>query len=51
LFNAAGQQGEKNEVGLPADAKNPWFNVLLPFVDGVYLRTADIITDEIGEPI
>ncbi|MFH5067218.1 hypothetical protein ACHHY8_02545 [Enterobacter cloacae complex sp. 2024EL-00215] len=43
-----GSKGEKNEVGLPADAKNPWFNVLLPFVDGVYLRTADIITDEIG---
>lgn len=43
-----GSKGEKNEVGLPADAKNPWFNVLLPFVEGVYLRTADIITDEIG---
>lgn len=43
-----GSKGEKNEVGLPADAKNPWFNVLVPYVDGVILRTADIITDDIG---
>lgn len=43
-----GSKGEKNEVGLPADAKNPWFNVLLPYVNGVTLRTADIITDDLG---
>lgn len=43
-----GSKGEKNEVGLPADAKNPWFTVLVPSVEGVLLRTADIITDDIG---
>lgn len=43
-----GSKGEKNDVGLPSEAKNPWFNVLVPYVDGVILRTADIITDDIG---
>lgn len=43
-----GSKGEKNDVGLPGDTKNPWFTVLVPSWDGVLLRTSDIITDDIG---
>ena len=43
-----GSKGEKNDVGLPGDTKNPWFNVLVPYWEGVTLRTSDIITDDIG---
>lgn len=43
-----GSKGEKNDVGLPGDTKNPWFNVLLPYWQGVTLRTSDIVTDDIG---
>ena len=43
-----GSKGEKNDVGLPGDTKNPWFNVLLPYWQGVNLRTSDIVTDDIG---
>lgn len=43
-----GSKGEKNDVGLPGDTKNPWFTVLLPYWNGVTLRTSDIISDEIG---
>lgn len=43
-----GSKGEKNDVALPGDAKNPWFTTLVPYWDGVHLRTGDIITDDIG---
>ncbi|HHL2824774.1 TPA: hypothetical protein ACQ431_003005 [Citrobacter murliniae] len=43
-----GSKGEKNDVALPGDTKNPWFTVLVPYWDGVTLRTSDIITDDIG---
>ncbi|WP_318833697.1 hypothetical protein [Burkholderia cepacia] len=43
-----GTKGEKNEVALPGDVRNPWWIVLLPAFAGVTLRTADIITDELS---
>lgn len=43
-----GTKGEKNEVNLPGDVRNPWWIVLLPAFTGVMLRTADIITDELS---
>ncbi|KVC81389.1 hypothetical protein [Burkholderia ubonensis] len=43
-----GTKGEKNEVNLPGDVRNPWWQILLPAFAGVTLRTADIITDDIS---
>ena len=43
-----GSKGEKSDVGLPGDTKNPWFTVLVPSWDGVLIRTSDIISDDIG---
>lgn len=42
-----GTKGEKNEVNLPGDVRNPWWQILMPAFPGVILRTADIITDDI----
>lgn len=43
-----GTKGEKGDAILPGDARSPWWTVLMPAVPGVNLRTADIITDDIG---
>ncbi|UQV43443.1 hypothetical protein KIV45_15865 [Janthinobacterium lividum] len=43
-----GAKGEKNETNLPGDVRSPWWAVLLPALPGVLLRTADIITDDLG---
>ncbi|MDF7658321.1 hypothetical protein PUG81_05015 [Erwiniaceae bacterium L1_54_6] len=43
-----GTKGEKSPVNLPADAKTPWYVILLPAFGDVILRTSDIITDDIG---
>lgn len=43
-----GTKGEKSPVGLPADAKTPWYIVLVPSYGDIILRTSDIITDDIG---
>jgi len=43
-----GTKGEKNEVNLPGDTRNPWWVVLLPYWSGVTLRTSDIITDDMS---
>lgn len=41
-----GTKGEKPDSGLPDDVRAPWAAILLPAVEGVELRTDDIITDE-----
>lgn len=43
-----GTKGEKSPVGLPSDAKTPWYIMLLPQYEDVVLRTSDIVTDNIG---
>lgn len=44
-----GTKGEKSSSGLVRDSRNPWFVVLLPFVDGVDIRTDDEMTDDRGQ--
>jgi hypothetical protein len=43
-----GPKGEKDEVGLPGDTRQPWWVVLLPYYLGVELRTGDRINDDLG---
>lgn len=43
-----GQRGEKNEVGLPSDVRQPGWECLLPAWPGLQIRNADIITDDEG---
>lgn len=43
-----GTKGEKNEVNLPGDVRNPWWQILFPAFPGVTLHTADVITDELS---
>lgn len=43
-----GTKGEKNEVNLPGDTRNPWWAILLPAIPGVTLRTTDLVTDDLG---
>jgi hypothetical protein len=43
-----GTKGEKNEVNLPGDVRNPWWQMLMPAFSGVVLQSADIVTDDIG---
>jgi hypothetical protein len=43
-----GTKGEKNEVNLPGDVRNPWWAILLPAIPGVTLRTTDLIEDDLG---
>lgn len=42
-----GGNGDRNTL-LPGDSRNPMFTVLLPHYAGVTLRTADLITDDLG---
>lgn len=43
------QRGRASEVGLPMDLPSPFFEILLPAVDGVTLRTSDTIKDDLGQ--
>lgn len=44
-----GSKGEKSLVNLPGDVRSPWWVVLLPNLPGAtYLRTDDVMTDELG---
>lgn len=43
-----GTKGEKNEVNLPGDTRNPWWLILLPAIPGVTLRTTDLVFDDLG---
>ncbi|TCG09356.1 hypothetical protein BZM27_06025 [Paraburkholderia steynii] len=42
-----GTKGEKNEVNLPGDVRNPWWQILMPAFPGVVIGTADILTDDL----
>lgn len=44
-----GGGGDRSDVGLPGDTKNPQWSVLLPAYGVVALRSGDIITDDIGK--
>lgn len=41
-----GTKGEKGEVNLPGDVRNPWWQILFPAFPGINLRTSDIVTDD-----
>lgn len=43
-----GTKGEKGDVSLPGDVRNPWWAILLPHYAGVTLRSADIVTDDLA---
>ncbi|HEX8894464.1 MAG TPA: hypothetical protein VF783_14130 [Terriglobales bacterium] len=43
-----GTKGEKGDVNLPGDVRNPWWIVLLPAYPGVTIRSAHIITDDLS---
>lgn len=43
-----GTKGEKNEVNLPGDVRNPWWQILLPSFTGVVIETSDIVTDDLS---
>jgi len=43
IFDA---RGRNSGAGLPMDEVNPYFNVLLPHIAGVDVRTSDIVTDQ-----
>lgn len=42
-----GTKGEKGDVNLPGDVRNPWWNVLLPAYPGAIIRSANIIIDDL----
>lgn len=42
-----GTKGEKNDAGLPADTRLPWWNILMPAAVGV-VKYGDLITDDLG---
>lgn len=44
----AGTKGEANEVGLPGDVRQPWWQVLMPAWPGVVFMPGDILTDDLG---
>lgn len=44
-----GTKGEKGEVALPGDVRNPWWAILLPYYAGVTLRSGDIVTDDLSK--
>jgi hypothetical protein len=43
-----GSKGDKSLVGLPGDTRDPWFEMLLPYFNGVTLRSSDIVTDDLA---
>jgi hypothetical protein len=42
-----GTKGEKSEVNLPGDVRNPWWSILVPYC-GVTLRSGDIVADDLA---
>lgn len=42
-----GTKGERGETTLPGDVRNAWWIILFPSIEGVTLRSGDIITDDI----
>ena len=42
-----GTKGEKNDAGLPADTRLPWWSILIPAAVGA-ARYGDLITDDLG---
>lgn len=43
-----GTKGEKGEVSLPGDVRNPWWKILIPFFPGVTIRAGWIIEDDLN---
>jgi len=43
-----GRVGEHNETKLPTDSKSPWWQIILPYVNDVVIRSSDIITDDLS---
>jgi hypothetical protein len=43
-----GTKGERGDVALPGDIRMPWVAILLPAFPGVTLKTADVVTDDLG---
>lgn len=43
-----GTKGEKGDVNLPGDVRNPWWVMLLPAYPGVILRSAHIVVDDLA---
>jgi hypothetical protein len=41
-----GTKGEKPDDGLPRDTRQPWVAITLPPIDGLDIRTADMLTDD-----
>jgi hypothetical protein len=44
----SGSRGEKSLSGVPEAGREPWFNVIIPIIPGVRLRTDDKFVDEAG---
>ena len=44
----AGPRGERGDVTLPDDVKNPWWVFRLPTIPGIAINTDYIITDDLG---
>ena len=43
-----GSKGEKGDAVLPGDTRSPWWTILMPYSNGIMLRTSDIGTDNHG---
>ncbi len=43
-----GTKGEKGDVALPGDIRQPWYAILLPAWPGVLIDTADVLNDDLG---
>ena len=41
-----GTKGEKNDIGLPGDTRQPWWAVLMPQFTGIQIESSDVLTDE-----
>ena len=44
----AGTKGERADDGLPRDTRQPWYAALFPALEGIEVRTDDVITDGRG---
>jgi hypothetical protein len=43
-----GTKGEKNDVSLPGDTRNPWWVVLMPQFSGTVIESGDFLTDDLN---
>jgi hypothetical protein len=43
-----GTKGEKNDVNLPGDVRNPWWAILMPAFEGAEIETSDFLTDDLN---